>query len=114
MPQAVTSIALESGKFLVKMNSKSSGSVQLLTFEVFTLTVVLAGTSVPSGEDTRASRNLTVSWALTSAAMVAREVGLDSSVVKDTWAFDWPENATEGIPSFAASHAAPLQKRPGP
>ena len=30
-------------------------------------------------------------------------------VVKDTWLVEAPEKAVEGMPSLAASHAAPLQ-----
>lgn len=36
------------------------------------------------------------------------ESGALSSVVKDDWLVDVPENATEGTPSFAASVEAPL------
>lgn len=44
-----------------------------------------------------------------SDATVSVEVGALSSVVKEDWLVDVPENATEGTPSFAASHAAPLE-----
>lgn len=44
VPHVDTSVAPEFGRFLVKMNSKSSGSWQLLIAGKFTFTVVLAGT----------------------------------------------------------------------
>ena len=40
-------------------------------------------------------------------AVVVEAEGVES-VVNETCAPPAPENATEGIPSFAASHAAPL------
>lgn len=43
-----------------------------------------------------------------SAASVALEVGLEVSVVNETWEVESPEKAADARPSRAASHAAPL------
>lgn len=43
-----------------------------------------------------------------SEATVSVDVGSVSRVVKDTCDVDVPENAVEGMPSIAASQAAPL------
>lgn len=37
------------------------------------------------------------------------EVGAEVSVVYETWEREEAEKATEGMPSLAASHAAPLE-----
>lgn len=55
-----------------------------------------------------ASVNLRPRTAKTSAVVVEAEDVL--SVVKDTCAPPSPDRATEGTPSLAASHAAPLFK----
>lgn len=36
---------------------------------------------------------------------------MDVKVVNETWEVEVPEKATEGMPSRAASHAAPLHMR---
>jgi hypothetical protein len=43
-----------------------------------------------------------------SAATVSGAVAFVWRVVNETWAVEAPEKAVEGTPSFAASHAAPL------
>ncbi len=45
-----------------------------------------------------------------NAAWESVESGSDVSVVNETWLVESmePEKAVEGMPSFAASHAAPL------
>lgn len=63
---------------------------------------------VPSA-DVRACTNLTLNWAYANAASVLVELGSDSRVVKEICEAVDAENATDGIPSRAASHAAPLQ-----
>ena len=43
-----------------------------------------------------------------SEATVSVESGFVVSVVNESWLVEAPEKAVEGMPSFAASHAAPL------
>ena len=69
---------------------------------------------IPSGRMGRAEGarrvrvKLEVSAAYRSAERVLGEFGEVVSVVKETWEAVLAENAVEGMPSLAASHAAPL------
>ena len=45
-----------------------------------------------------------------SDAFVSVEVRLVFSVVNESWLVEAPEKAVEGMPSLAASHAAPLER----
>ena len=53
---------------------------------------------------------LAVSAAYKRAERVLEEVGEVVSVVKETWEAVLAEKAVEGMPSLAASHAAPLSR----
>ena len=44
-----------------------------------------------------------------SEAIVSVESGSVVSVVNESWLVEAPEKAVDGMPSFAASHAAPLK-----
>lgn len=81
---------------------------QLSVAAKLTLSVILAGRMGRADEEKRVCRNLMVSPALLSAAFAETLERSLKRVVKATWVLLEPEKAAEGMPCFAASHAAPL------
>ena len=75
------------------------------------LRMVLLGRMGRAGEARRALASLTVSWELILEAKESSELGSLSRVVYESDEVDSPETAIAGMPSFDASHAAPLRDR---
>lgn len=111
VPQVVTSVAPEFETSRVSTNLKLEAVGQFDVLGKFTLTVTLVGRIGRAEEARSASVKVVVRFAYVRAARVAGSLGADVRVVKETCLVELPENATEGIPSLAASHAAPLCKK---
>lgn len=107
VPHHSTSVALLSSLILDNTKLKFDASGQWSVEGKFTLTLTFVGRIVPSAT-VSACTNWTPKAAYVRAARLSAEFGLDSRVVYDTWEPVAAEKAIEGIPSRAASHAAPL------
>lgn len=116
-PQVKTSVTFGLTNVLVKTNLKSLACVQLAVAGKLTFKLIPGGRIASRGGKkmrkfggSTALKTLRTSWLYISTEVIVLGAGFSSRSTYDscaTLALD-PEKAMEGIPSFAASHAAPL------